>query len=235
MAISKITPNTQDFPTLGQTEAVFESNTSNLFGSYLPQFETEFNNSIDGINAAIINIDDASDSADIAIASANNKGLWSALTGSLNIPASVNHNNSFWVLNVNLADVTLSEPTDVNTDWTKIGVSQSDLDLKADKANPIFTGSITEETVVATNALEPDNGTLQYRTLTADTTFTDGLANGQSLTLVLTNAGWTVTYPTITWWDYADGTTEPILGTTDEIKFYKLGTTLYGKHTGSFT
>ena len=232
MAISKITPNTQDFPTLGQTEAVFESNTSNLFGSYLPQFETEFNNSIDGINDAIINIDEASDSADIAIASANNKGLWSNLTGALNIPASVNHNNSFWVLNTDLVDVTLSEPKDVNTDWTKAGVSQSDLDLKADKANPVFTGIIKEEVSVSTLTLGATSSVQTY-TATADFTIVDDLESGENVTLVVVNAGFTPTYPTITWWDNSDGTTEPTLGTTDEIKFYKIGTTLYGKHTGS--
>ena len=52
------------------------------------------------------------------LSTANNKGSWSVLTGSLNIPASVNHNGLAWVLNLNIADIALSEPTALNTDWT---------------------------------------------------------------------------------------------------------------------
>jgi len=48
---------------------------------------------------------------------ANYKGLWSSLTGSLNIPATVYHSDSYWVLNTNLADVTASEPSLLNADW----------------------------------------------------------------------------------------------------------------------
>ena len=96
--------------------------------------------------------------------------------------------------------------------------------------NPDITGSITEETSIATDVFEPDNGTMQYRTLVANTTFTDGLAEGQTLTLYLTNAGFTVTYPTISW----DGGTEPTLGTTDRLYFEKVNGTLYGFITGAF-
>lgn len=63
----------------------------------------------------------ATQSALDANAVANNKGAWSNLTGSLSIPASVNHNDAVWILNTNLSDVTLSEPTVGNTDWTKVG------------------------------------------------------------------------------------------------------------------
>ena len=106
---------------------------------------------------------------------------------------------------------------------------QTILDLKANKANPSFTGSITEEVVVATDSLDPANGTVQTRTLTANTTFADSLATGQFLTLVLVNGGFAVTWPTMTWWEDA----APTLGTTDKIFFEKIGTTLYGTHSGS--
>ena len=49
----------------------------------------------------------------------NFKGLWSDLTGAINTPASVKHNGVFWLLLNNLADVTVSEPSTTNTDWTK--------------------------------------------------------------------------------------------------------------------
>ena len=114
------------------------------------------------------------------------------------------------------------------TTYTKTE-SDAITNLLAPKANPTFTGSITEEVSVATTVLEPDNGTIQYKTLTANTTFTDGLAEGQTLTLYVTNAGFTITYPTITW----DNGAEPTLGTTDKLFFEKIGATLYGSHIGS--
>ena len=190
--------------------------------------ETNINNAEANAQLASTKAEEASNSASLAAisesnasASANNKGDWSALTGALNIPATVNHNGDVWILNTDLADVTSSEPTDINTDWTKI---------KANNDNPTFTGSITEQTATATDVLEPDNGTLQYRTLAADTTFTDGLAEGQTLTLYLTNAGFIPTYPIITW----DGGVEPTLGTTDRLYFEKVNSVLYGFHTATF-
>ena len=73
----------------------------------------------------------------------NSKGAWSGLTGSLDVNNSVTHTGSVWVVNVLIPDVTLSEPTDVNTDWTEVsGVTQAELDAKADIDSPTFTGTV---------------------------------------------------------------------------------------------
>ena len=61
----------------------------------------------------------ATASATIATGAANYEGLWSNLTGVYSKGVSVGHLGSFWVLNVDLADITTSEPSDVNTDWLK--------------------------------------------------------------------------------------------------------------------
>ena len=58
----------------------------------------------------------AVNAAAIAQASANFAGLWSSLTGSLDVPASVLHNNNYWQLLVNLSDVTAEEPGS-SSDW----------------------------------------------------------------------------------------------------------------------
>lgn len=60
--------------------------------------------------------------AQVALAQsvANYKGLWSALTGALAMPASVSHQGQFWALNNALADVTLAVPG-VSAAWTAIG------------------------------------------------------------------------------------------------------------------
>lgn len=60
--------------------------------------------------------------ASICLASANYKGLWSSLTGALNKPASVSHNNKFWLLNTNLANVTLAQPG-ISASWKLIDFS----------------------------------------------------------------------------------------------------------------
>jgi len=47
------------------------------------------------------------------------KGLWTALTGALNRPASVFHAGAYWALNANLANVTTAVPG-VSASWQKI-------------------------------------------------------------------------------------------------------------------
>lgn len=47
------------------------------------------------------------------------KGPWAGLTGELNQPASSDHNGVMWRLEVDLPNVTLSEPSDENEDWSR--------------------------------------------------------------------------------------------------------------------
>lgn len=63
-------------------------------------------------------------SAASATSAANFKGAWSTLTGALNIPASVSHNSSTWLLISNTADVTAIEPS-VSAQWQVITNSVS--------------------------------------------------------------------------------------------------------------
>ena len=69
--------------------------------------------------AAAVSETNAATSEANAAAMANFKGLWSALTGPLNKPASVDHNGAFWALLNNLADVTTSQPG-VSADWVVV-------------------------------------------------------------------------------------------------------------------
>ena len=49
-------------------------------------------------------------------------------------------------------------------------------------------------------ALDPSNGTLQYKTLSGNTTFTESFSDGESITLMIDDgSGYTVTWPTMTW------------------------------------
>lgn len=130
-------PYTGDTPDRAMEESVFDTSIKYIM-DYFVQFIPIINTWRDQANTLGVEINDnallASSSAVTATSVANNKGAWADRTGALNIPASVNHTGSTWSLNVNLADVTLSEPAEGNTDYTEIsGVTQQELDLKADQ------------------------------------------------------------------------------------------------------
>ena len=101
-----------------------------------------------------------------------------------------------------------------------------------------INGEIVEQTDNATGvsgstALDPANGTIQRKTLSGTTTFTDSLANGESITLHLVAGSNSVTFPTTEW----PGGTAPTPDTTNEtvIQFWKINNTLYGALVGVFS
>lgn len=80
-------------------------------------------------------------------------------------------------------------------------------------------------------AIDADNGNVQSKTLSANTTFTDSLADGDQVLLHISGGDtYTVTWPTMTW----VGGGEPTLTSGDAIGVYKIGSTLYGIYVGSF-
>lgn len=58
------------------------------------------------------------DARDVAVSAGNFQGRWAEQAGSVAPPYAVSHNGRTWALNVELFDVTASEPTEANTDWT---------------------------------------------------------------------------------------------------------------------
>ncbi len=96
--------------------------------------------------------------------------------------------------------------------------------------SPIFTGEITEGVYSLTGtAVDPANGTIQYKTLTANTTLTEALTTGQAVLLAIDDGtAYTITWPTITW---VPGSA-PTLQTTGYtfILLFKIGSTLYGNY-----
>ena len=102
---------------------------------------------------------------------------------------------------------------------------------KLTKANPAIIGSITEQVYNLTGtAINPANGTIQYKTVSANTTFTETLTDGQSILLRLVSAdSYTITFPTITW----VGAVAPTLTANCAIVLWKEQSTLYGSFVGS--
>lgn len=105
-----------------------------------------------------------------------------------------------------------------------------------DKADDLLDGTSQivcarfKDVAMPADALDPDTGNIQTRTLSGNTTFTDSLAAGDWLILHLTKGAHSVTWPTITW---VPGDIEPTLGTGEEVlTFWKVGSTLYGSWAG---
>jgi len=162
MTISTITP-LPTAPSRDDAPATFISR-ANAFLAAMVTMGTELNTSIGQMNTDIAGVNqdaqDAADSAASAIASANFKGAWSSLTGALNIPASVSHSGSIWILLNNLADVTASEPG-VSADWQDLPIipsqtGQSGKYLTTDGSSTSWgelTVSAGEKTFVATGSI----------------------------------------------------------------------------------
>jgi hypothetical protein len=97
-----------------------------------------------------------------------------------------------------------------------------------------FTGGYTEAVYNLTGtAFVSANGSIQTKTLSGATTFTNTLTNGQSIVLMLTTAGFVVTWPTITWVTSA-GNVAPTLGANSTLVFWQINTTLYGAYVGYY-
>ena len=103
-----------------------------------------------------------------------------------------------------------------------------------DMDGSVIADHFTETTYTlsgTTPSLNPANGGIQKWTLTANSTPTDGLTDGESMLLQVTDGtAYTITWPTISW----VGGSAPTLDATDEtiIELWKVSTTLYGALVG---
>lgn len=126
--------------------------------------------------------------------------------------------------------------TELNyNDITTLGTSQASKVVTADANGDVKFSNAVVETVFALTgtALDPNNGTVQTKTISANTTFTDSLSAGESMSLHLTSAGsYTITWPTITWVSRT-GDNAPTLTAADTVVLFKISTTLYGVWIGS--
>lgn len=96
-----------------------------------------------------------------------------------------------------------------------------------------FESAIEEQQYSLTGTLiDPNNGTIQYKTLAANTTFTHALNSGEFVTLMIDDgSAYTVTWPTTTW----VGGSAPTLGTTgyNVIHLWRVAGVLYGAFIGT--
>lgn len=82
--------------------------------------------------------------------------------------------------------------------------------------------------------IDATNGSIQYKTLAATTTFTESLTSGDNVLLRISGANaYPVTWPTMTWVT-PDGDLAPALVGDDVVVIWKEGTTVYGAYAGNY-
>jgi hypothetical protein len=122
-------------------------------------------------------------------------------------------------------------------DITTLGTSQASKVVTADANGDVKFANAIVETVYAlsgtTPALNPNNGTIQTWTLSANSTPTDSFVAGEAMTLMIDDGtAYTITWPSVTW--KTDGGVAPTLNTSGftVVTLWKVSTTLYGARVG---
>ena len=112
-------------------------------------------------------------------------------------------------------------------------IDPSSTTVSANFVGTVICKNVDEGTWATSTVLNPNLGAIQYKTLTTNTTFTDSVDSGESMTLRLSGgATYTVTWPTITWITSGGNVAPTLNGTLDVLVFWKISTTLYGAYVG---
>jgi DNA-binding beta-propeller fold protein YncE len=96
--------------------------------------------------------DRAEAAADNVSSNVNFKGNWSDQTGAANVPYSVYHSGAYWQLLVDVADITLTEPSTANPQWAPSGgasLAEFSKSMLADEIRTILLSSATTTPVVS--------------------------------------------------------------------------------------
>ena len=139
---------------------------------------------------------------------------------------------------LNILDGVTASTAELNyNDITTLGTSQASKVVTADASGDVKFSNAIIETVFAlsgtTPALNPNNGTIQTWTLSANSSPTDAFVAGEAMTLMVDDGtARTITWPSVTW-ETGSGVA-PTLDTTGftTIVLWKVGTTLYGARVG---
>lgn len=96
-----------------------------------------------------------------------------------------------------------------------------------------FSGSVTESIYsIPGTVIASGNGSIQTKVLSSNTTFTESINDGQSVTLLIQSGAFTVTWPTVYW--KTNGGIAPSLNASGftVIELFKVGGTLFGARVG---
>ena len=195
------------------TAALSYNNTTGVF-SYTPPDLSSYLTDITG--QSIANLSDVYDS----ISPANNSVLqWDNVNSRWDAANGVTPNN-----------VQSYIDTHINT---STAASNEILSWNGSDYECIEQGIATVSSLTGTGS-DHTNGGIQTKTISANTTFTETLASGESVVLMLEGAAsYTITWPTITWVT-SSGNSAPTLTAKDTLVLWKVSTTLYGAYVGSY-
>jgi hypothetical protein len=120
----------------------------------------------------------------------------------------------------------------LNYDVYNILVYDADDVLQTSDDN--VTAFVAERTyIMAGETFDANKGTIFVANLVSNREFVDGMTDGQSLTLMLTNAvTYTATWPAMVWVSDV-GNSAPVLTGADVIVLWKVGSVLYGRYIGN--
>ena len=164
--------------------------------------------------------------------------LGSAVSGTLPIANGGTNQTAFTAKSGNVAGLVFFDGTSLANDSSVTDVGY-DTSTNTVKAKNFGLGGSYTETVYALGtsgsiALSPANGTIQTCAAAGTVTFTDSLAAGQSIVLMLTGGvANTINWPTTTWVS-STGNAAPTLTASCVLVFWKVSTTLYGSYVGSY-
>lgn len=98
-----------------------------------------------------------------------------------------------------------------------------------------FNKGIAETVYTLTGTdIDPANGTIQTKVLSAPVTFTESISAGESVVFQVENGvTHTIIWPTVTWVT-SSGNAAPTPTEKDTFVFWKISTTLYGAYVGSY-
>jgi hypothetical protein len=108
----------------------------------------------------------------------------------------------------------------------------SSITISSTNAVRFHAGLKEQQYSLTGTAIDPSNGTIQYKTLSANTTFTESLSDGEFVTLMIDDGtGYTITWPTTTW----VGGSAPTLATSgyNVIHLWHINGVLYGAFIGT--
>ena len=142
------------------------------------------------------------------------------------------------------ANLNFSNASDVITPANGSGSDNDNaLDLGSSSArfkDLYLSGGVVDTTTTVSYAssiaLSYTNGAIQSVALSGNVTFTDSLADGEAVVLMLDNgASHTVTWTAVTKWVTSSGNAAPTLTANDTLVFWKIGTSVYAAYAGSYT
>ena len=135
-----------------QLENEFSDN-ADFFAAYFASAPTDYNTFATQANAVAVEVNAnaiaAADAANTSIGASNFQGAWSVLTGSKSKGITASHIGSVWLLLVDVADITATEPSPSNTQWkVTIGGFQSFIVGNGETLAWGVTNEIQEDAIV---------------------------------------------------------------------------------------